>query len=113
MWCRPLTWKQLLYTEGTNGRITMVADTTLNKITNILKAEGCKEIFLFGSHVTGTSQAHSDIDIGVTGLPPTHFFAAYARLDREIQEKIDFVDFDEQPAFFQFLQDIGEIRKIG
>ncbi len=91
----------------------MVADTTLNKITHILKAEGCREVFLFGSHVTGAARPHSDIDIGVKGLPPTHFLAAYARLDREVQERIDFVDFDEQPALFQLLSDIGEIKKIG
>lgn len=45
-------------------------------------------------------------------LPPAHFLATYARLDREIQEKIDFIDFDEQTAFFQFLNDIGEIKKL-
>ena len=96
-----------------DGRVIMVADTTLNKITHILRAEGCTEIFLFGSQATGAARPHSDIDIGVKGLPPAHFLATYARLDREIQEKIDFVDFDEQTAFFQFLNDIGEIKKIG
>lgn len=96
-----------------DGSATMVAKATLNKITHILKAEGCTEIFLFGSHATGTARPHSDIDIGVKGLPPARFLATYARLDREIQEKIDFVDFDEQTAFFQFLSDIGEIKKIG
>lgn len=94
-----------------NGRVTIVADTTLNKITHILRAEGCTEIILFGSQATGAARPHSDIDIGVKGLPPAHFLATYARLDREIQEKIDFIDFDEQTAFFQFLNDIGEIKK--
>ena len=91
----------------------MVAQVTLNKISNILKDEGCKEIFLFGSHVTGRASADSDIDIGVKGLNPSRFFAVYAKLDSEINEKIDFVDFDEQESFFYFLNGIGELKKIG
>ena len=83
----------------------MVAQVTLNKISNILKDEGCKEIFLFGSHVTGRASADSDIDIGVKGLNPSRFFAVYA--------KLDLVDFDEQESFFNFLNGIGELKKIG
>ncbi len=91
----------------------MNIESTLKKISNILKDEGCSDIFLFGSHVTGRAAEHSDIDIGVKGLPPYRFLSVYARLDNEINEKIDFVDFDEQQAFFNFLNGIGELRKIG
>ena len=91
----------------------MVTGIMLNKITNILKDEGCKEIFLFGSYVTGRATENSDIDIGVKGLLPSKFFSVYARLDSEFSEKIEFVDFDEQIAFFYFLSSIGEIKKIG
>lgn len=41
------------------------------------------------------------------------FFSVYARLDNEILQKIDFVDFDEQVSFFNFLNGIGELKKIG
>ncbi len=91
----------------------MVPAITLNKISAILKDEGCKEVFLFGSHVTGRANKNSDIDIGVKGLKPSKFFSVFARLDSEIPEKIDFVDFDEQTALFNFLHSIGEIKKIG
>ena len=91
----------------------MVTGIVLNKITDILKNEGCKEVFLFGSHVTGRANEYSDIDIGVKGLNPSKFFSVYSRLDSEIDSKIDFVDFDEQSAFFDFLHSIGEIKKIG
>lgn len=91
----------------------MVAGIILNKITDILKNEGCSEIFLFGSHVTGRANEDSDIDVGVKGLDPSKFFSVYAKLDSEIDSKIDFVDFDEQSEFFNFLSSIGEIRKIG
>ena len=91
----------------------MVTGVVLTKITDILKDAGCTEIFLFGSHVTGRANEKSDIDIGVKGLNPSKFFSVYAKLDSEIDSKIDFVDFDEQSAFFNFLNSIGEIKKIG
>ncbi len=91
----------------------MISDVVLNKISSILKDEGCEEVFLFGSHITGRANEKSDIDIGIKGLHPAKFFSAYARLDSELDEKIDFVDFDEQLDFFNFLNSIGEIRKIG
>lgn len=87
----------------------MISEATLNKISGILKAEGCKEIFLFGSH----ANENSDIDIGIRGLDPSKFFSVYARLDNELSEKIDFVDFDDQADFFTFLSGIGELQKIG
>ena len=91
----------------------MLSELTVNKISNILKDEGCKEVFLFGSHATGCANENSDIDIGIRGLVPSKFFSVYARLDREIPEKIDFVDFDEQTEFYSFLNSIGELKKIG
>lgn len=91
----------------------MLSEVTLNKISRILKDEGCKEIFLFGSHVTGRANENSDIDIGIKGLQPSKFFSVFARLDSELEEKIDFVDFDEQISFFNFLNSIGEVKKIG
>lgn len=91
----------------------MLSAATLNKISGILKDEGCTEVFLFGSHATGRANENSDIDIGVKGLEPSKFFSVYARLVDEIAEEIDFVDFDEQTAFYRLLSNIGELKKIG
>ena len=91
----------------------MLPAATLDKISGILKDEGCTEVFLFGSHVTGRANENSDIDIGVKGLEPSKFFSVYARLDSEIEEKIDFVDFDEQEAFCNLLRRVGELKRIG
>lgn len=91
----------------------MISVATLNKISKILKDEGCDEIFLFGSQLTGKANSNSDIDIGIKGLHPSRFFSVYSRLDSEIEENIDFVDFDEQASFYTFLCSIGEIKKIG
>ena len=54
----------------------------IKKATFLLKNEGCKDIFLFGSLVTGKFHKNSDIDIGITGLNPKKFFRVSASLDK-------------------------------
>ena len=75
----------------------------IKKAINLLKSEGCKTVFLFGSMVTGKIHQNSDIDIGIMGLPPKKFFRASAFLDRESTNKIDLVDFDLCKDFIPFL----------
>jgi predicted nucleotidyltransferase len=41
------------------------------KATKLLKNEGCKAVFLFGSMVTG--KIHQNSDIGIKGFPPKSF----------------------------------------
>jgi predicted nucleotidyltransferase len=81
--------------------------------TNLLKAEGCQSIFLFGSLVTGKRHDDSDIDIGIKGLPKGKFFKVYSRLYFDIENKIDLVDFDRNSDFYSMLNSIGELVQIG
>jgi len=83
------------------------------KAANLLKNEGCKSVFLFGSMVTGKIHDESDIDIGISGLSPQNFFRVYADLDKELKNKIDLVDFDTNEEFYSLLDSIGEVVKIG
>ena len=82
------------------------------KARNLLKNEGCKSVFLFGSMVTGNFHENSDIDIGIIGLPPRKFFRVYASLDRETTNKIDLVDFDLRNDFFALLNSLGEVVEL-
>ena len=85
----------------------------IKKATNLLKNEGCKNIFLFGSMVTGKINEDSDIDIGISGLPPRNFFKVSACLDRELVNKVDLVDFDLHKEFYTLLNSLGEVVEIG
>jgi predicted nucleotidyltransferase len=87
----------------------------IKKATLLLKNEGCKAVFLFGSMVTGKVHQNSDIDIdiGITGLPPKKFFSVYAHLDKELSNKIDLVDFDLCKDFYVLLDSLGEVVKLG
>ena len=80
---------------------------------NLLKRAGCQSVYLFGSLVTGNTHEHSDIDIGIKGLPPKRFFRVYAELDNHVSHQIDLVDFDENNKFYNLLDSLGELVEIG
>jgi predicted nucleotidyltransferase len=80
---------------------------------NYLKGEGCSAIYLFGSIVTGKTHDDSDIDIGVKGLPPRKFIRTFSVLNDKLSNKIDLVDFDANVPFFELLNSLGEVEKIG
>jgi len=81
----------------------------IQKTVEILKKEGCKEIYLFGSLVTGKYHDKSDIDIGIKGLPSEKFFDVYAKLSYIIE----LTDFDDSKEFFEIVNRHKEIVKIG
>jgi len=81
--------------------------------TNLLKNEGCQSIFLFGSLVTGKIHQNSDIDIGIKGLPPEKFFRVYAKLDKNLLNEVDLVDFDENNKLYNLLNSLGEVVELG
>jgi len=85
----------------------------IENVTKILKNEGCKAIYLFGSLVTGKINDNSDIDIGVKGFPKGNFFDIYSKIYFNFDNKIDLVNFDSDEDFFSMLNKIGEIVQIG
>jgi predicted nucleotidyltransferase len=85
----------------------------IKKAVQLLKNEGCKAVFLFGSMVTGKTHQNSDIDIGIRGLPQKKFFRVYAFLDKELSNNIDLVDFDLHKDFYTLLDSLGEVVEIG
>jgi predicted nucleotidyltransferase len=95
------------------GKIPVKYQEDIEKATNLLKNEGCKRIYLFGSLITGKIHENSDIDIGISGLPPKNFFRVYAKLDRSLSNKIDLVDFDLNREFYELLDSLGEVVQLG
>jgi predicted nucleotidyltransferase len=85
----------------------------IENATKLLKNEGCEEVFLFGSLVTGKTHDNSDIDIGIKGYPTGKFFRLYSRLYFDFDNKIDLVDFDTNKDLYIMLNKIGEVVQIG
>ena len=85
----------------------------LAKATDILKSAGCSEAYLFGSQATGKAHSLSDVDLGVRGLPPRLLFRMHSDLEEALKMPVDLVDFDSHADFYDLLQRVGELRKIG
>ena len=85
----------------------------LKLASNILKKAGCTEVYLFGSQATGRANENSDVDLGVKGLPPRLFYRMHWQLEEALDMKVDLVDFDFQKDFYELLNRIGELKKIG
>ena len=85
----------------------------IESVTALLKSEGCRSVYLFGSLVTGKIREDSDIDIGIKGLPREKFLHLYSKLYFDFDNKIDLVDFDKNNDFFSLLSKLGEVVQIG
>ena len=84
----------------------------LERAVAILREEGCREIYLFGSVATGSAGPSSDLDIGIRDYPGEQFFRICGRLLMELDHDTDLVDFGRQSELFAVLSEIGEVRRI-
>ena len=84
----------------------------LNTAVSFLNAEGCHEIYLFGSLSTGNFNQGSDIDLAVRGVDPKRYFSIYGQLLLQLKHPLDLVDLDIQPAFGKKLLESGQLQRI-
>jgi predicted nucleotidyltransferase len=85
----------------------------LQKAVIFLKGKGCKEVFLFGSLVTGKCHENSDIDIGIKGVPKGIYLSLYGHLLCDMNIPFDLVNFDVSNDFYNELKGYKELIKIG
>jgi len=85
----------------------------LHKAVSFLKEKGCKEVYLFGSLVTGKCHENSDIDLGVKGVPEEKYLSIGAELMFLLKIPFDLVNFDISYDFYKELKRYKEIIKIG
>jgi len=84
----------------------------IEKALKILKAEGCEEIYLFGSIVTKTISNDSDIDIAVSGLEKKKFFKVYGKLLEELEHPFDLIGLDYNTPFSQMIKAKGPLHRV-
>jgi len=76
----------------------------IKQAIEILKTGGCREIHLFGSVAEGRAYAGSDIDLGIRGCPPQHFFSLLGKLLMQLNHPVDLVDLDKETRLSSFLE---------
>lgn len=86
----------------------------IKKATQILKENGAKEVFIFGSIANGKFNENSDIDIAVKGLNEKDFYKVASILMFELENEFDLIDLDDkQNRFSQMLLRVGCLLKVG
>lgn len=86
----------------------------IKKAIQILKNNGAKEVFIFGSIANGKFNENSDIDIAVKGLNENEFYKVASILMFELENKFDLIDLDDKEnRFSQMLLNIGGLLKVG
>jgi predicted nucleotidyltransferase len=83
----------------------------IERAIEILRKEGCAEIFLFGS-LLGGHESTSDIDIAIRGCPEGAFFRLLGRLLMELEHPVDLIDLDSLNPFAQYLEKEGNLSRI-
>lgn len=74
---------------------------------------GASEVFLFGSAVTGEVRPNSDIDMAVSGLPPSVYFSAVSQATELVGRPVDLVDLDDPSALVRYLRASGDLVRVG
>ena len=72
----------------------------VKEVVNLLKENGCKRVYLFGSIVNGKFKKDSDIDVAISGLEPKKFIMVYSKIMMTIDRKVDLVDLDDEDDYF-------------
>lgn len=96
------------------GNLPYSYQEDIKKATQILKENGAKEVFIFGSIANGKFNENSDIDIAVKGLEEKDFYRVASILMFELENEFDLIDLDDKEnSFSQMLLKVGGLLKIG
>ena len=93
--------------------VSKVTDILIKRAAAELKIAGAKEIYVFGSAARGTGDAASDLDLAVSGLPPSVFYRMGARVSDLIGRSVDLIDLDINTPFTRYLRTENELVRVG
>jgi len=84
----------------------MISEKDRKTILKIARKYKIKKIILFGSSVNSPEKSR-DIDLGVSGLPDSQFFAFYGELLMNLSKPVDVIDLDKKTRFKEIIEDEG------
>lgn len=84
----------------------------LSCAVGILKNAGCKEIFLFGSLITGSYREDSDLDLAIRGCSPENYFELLGKLLTSLSRPVDLINLDRDDAFSRYLLEEGDLYRL-
>jgi predicted nucleotidyltransferase len=93
--------------------VSIETDILIRRAAAELKTAGAREIYVFGSAAKGTGDADSDLDLAVSGLPPSVFYRMGARVSDLIGRSVDLIDLDINTPFTRYLRTENELVRVG
>jgi len=84
----------------------MIAEPDKAAILECAKRYNVSVVYLFGSALEPDVDAH-DIDVGVKGIEPEHFFKFYGELMKHVSKPVDLVDLSEESRFSKLVEETG------
>jgi predicted nucleotidyltransferase len=84
----------------------MITGEDRARIREIAERHGATKVLLFGSSARDAADAR-DIDLGVEGVAPRHFFALYADLLFSLSKPVDVVDLSRRSRFADLVRAEG------
>jgi len=88
----------------------------VERIVAALKSEGARAVYVFGSFAEGTERVDSDVDVAVSGIAPSRFFAAAGAAQEAASGAgriVDVIDLDAATPFTEYLRASGSLRRVG
>ena len=89
-----------------------IDDKVLLAVANLLLRMGATQVFVFGSATKDGLRPDSDIDMAVTGLPPTVYFSAISKASDLFGRPVDLVDLDDPTPLVRHLLGSGELVRV-
>jgi len=86
--------------------------SSIEAAADILKTLGATEVYVFGSAVNGSLRVDSDVDLAVSGLPPSVFFRAASKASDALGRPADLVDLDDESPAVKYLRNSGELVRV-
>lgn len=90
-----------------------IDSNALLEAADLLRNLGATQVFVFGSASRGKVRAGSDVDLAVTGLPPSVYFSAVSKTSELLRRPVDLVDLDDPTPFVRHLLGSGELVRVG
>ena len=79
----------------------------------LLRRMGASDVFVFGSLTRGELRPDSDIDMAVSGLPSSVYFAAVSEVSDILGRPVDLLDLDDDTPIIRYLRRSGEFHRVG
>ncbi|MBI3735105.1 nucleotidyltransferase domain-containing protein [Candidatus Sumerlaeota bacterium] len=93
-------------------KIAVKIGSDVIKAAEALRGAGARDVYVFGSAARGVSHAGSDLDLAVSGLPPSRFFEAMARAAEQLERPLDLIDLDEDTPLTRYLKQENELVHV-